>query len=51
MGVWKEETTGLVTLPGGRRVRGRALRDGPPAGAGLPESGLYLTAKPHPEER
>jgi len=41
--------TDVVVLPDGRRVRGRALRDGPATGDELPDFGLYLTARPHHE--
>lgn len=36
-------------LPGGRLVRGRALRNVAPDEKVTPEFGLYLTAKPHDE--
>jgi protein-tyrosine phosphatase len=49
MGDWSETTAGMVILPNGFRVRGRGLRNDFPAGAELPEFGLYLTAKPHLE--
>lgn len=42
---WDVDTPGVLALPSGRRVRGRALRrpvpDGPP-----PEFGLYLLGRP-----
>jgi protein-tyrosine phosphatase len=50
MTTWRADLPGVVALPGGRFVRGRALRDGPPAGEEAPEFGLYLTAKPRLEE-
>jgi len=50
MSLWNDSTTGLVTLPDGRRVRGRGLREGLPADDELPEFGLYLTARHHQEE-
>jgi protein-tyrosine phosphatase len=49
MGNWSETVAGVVVLPNGFRVRGRALGDGVPAGNELPEFALYLTAKPHIE--
>ena len=49
MGDWLESSTGRVVLPGGRSIRGRGLRSGLPAGDELPEFGVYLTARPHPE--
>lgn len=48
MSVWSARIDGVVTLPDGRRVRGRALSAGPPRGDELPEFGLYLTAAPPP---
>ncbi|MFP5282398.1 MAG: protein-tyrosine phosphatase family protein [Actinomycetes bacterium] len=36
---------GVIALPSGRRVRGRALREPVPYGP-LPELGLYLQARP-----
>lgn len=50
MSGWSTITTGVVELPDGRRVRGRALAVGPPAGPELPDFGLYLTATPHHED-
>ena len=41
---WDDGTPGLLTLPSGRRVRGRAWR-GPPAG-GRPDLGVYLLPRP-----
>jgi protein-tyrosine phosphatase len=41
---------GVVTLPNGFRVRGRALRSRLPRDQEPPEFGLYLTAKPHLED-
>ena len=38
---WGDDTRGLLVLPSGRRVRGRALRRPLPAGQ-EPEHGLYL---------
>jgi protein-tyrosine phosphatase len=40
----------VVALPDGRRIRGRALRDGAPHGQEVPEFGVYLTARPRHEE-
>lgn len=46
---WPADGAGVVTLPSGRRVRGRGLRDGDPrAGSPDPEFGLYLLGKPPP---
>jgi hypothetical protein len=42
-GPWEEGTPGLLTLPSGRRVRGRAWRDLPPGQA--PEFGVYLLGR------
>ena len=39
--VWAADEPGVLTLPGGRRVRGRSLRRAPTAGA-APDWGLYL---------
>ncbi len=49
MGSWSDETAGLVTLPDGRRVRGRGLRRDPVASAEPPELGVYLSGR-RPEE-
>ncbi|GAA3222633.1 protein-tyrosine phosphatase family protein [Oerskovia jenensis] len=49
MGTWSSSTTGLVTLPDGRRFRGRGLAAGPPPDDDLPELGVYLTGAPHRE--
>lgn len=46
---WSPCLSGVVTLPSGRLVRGRALRDGPVGDDDQPEFGLYLTARPHTE--
>jgi hypothetical protein len=43
-GVWDDGTPGLVTLPSGRRVRGRSWRDVPPGPP--PDLGLYLLPRP-----
>jgi hypothetical protein len=45
--LWDAETPGLVRLPSGRLVRGRGLRQPPPAGQ-PPTFGLYLLGKPAP---
>ncbi|MCP2635663.1 protein phosphatase [Microbacterium sp. HD4P20] len=50
MGTWNSDLTGVVTLPGGRLVRGRGLLGGAPEEEAVPEYGLYLTAKPHAED-
>jgi hypothetical protein len=47
--LWADDVPGVVTLPNGLRVRGRGLRDGPPAVGELPDFGVYLTGKPHTE--
>jgi hypothetical protein len=48
-GGWEPDAPGVVTLPSGRRVRGRAfshpLPDGP-----RPDFGLYLLGKPPPPQ-
>ncbi|WP_435748531.1 protein-tyrosine phosphatase family protein [Microbacterium sp. PMB16] len=46
---WTTDLPGVVALPGGRLVRGRALRNGPVADGPAPTLGLYLTTKPHHE--
>lgn len=48
-GGWAEGDPGVLTLPSGRRVRGRGLRAGPPAGPD-PDRGVYLTGAPPPEQ-
>jgi len=47
VGHWAAELSGVVTLPSGRCVRGRALRGGPVADDDAPEFGLYLTSRVH----
>ncbi|RBY84969.1 protein phosphatase [Blastococcus sp. TF02A-30] len=42
---WDAGTPGVLTLPSGRRVRGRALRRRAPDGP-RPEFGLYLLGRP-----
>lgn len=50
MGCWSDRTTGVVTLPDGRRVRGRGLRREPVSAEEPPELGLYLAGRrPAPE--
>ena len=49
MGTWNGGLAGVVTLPDGRLVRGRALRGGALEQAAAPEFGVYLTAEPHAE--
>ncbi|KAE8765979.1 protein-tyrosine phosphatase family protein [Georgenia thermotolerans] len=44
---WAEDAPGVLRLPSGRLVRGRALRLPLPAGP-LPEFGLYLQGRPPP---
>jgi hypothetical protein len=46
---WAEDDPGVLTLPSGRRVRGRGLHAGPPGGPD-PELGVYLTGAPPPEQ-
>jgi protein-tyrosine phosphatase len=46
---WDGTTPGVVTLPSGRRVRGRGLQSGPPPGPD-PEFGLYLLRQRPPEQ-
>ncbi len=43
-GAWDEGSPGVLSLPSGRRVRGRAWRDLPPGPR--PDLGLYLLPKP-----
>lgn len=47
METWEPGAAGVLTLPSGRLVRGRGLRDGLPGGA-LPEYGVYLLGKEPP---
>ena len=44
---WEDSLDGVLTLPSGRRVRGRGLRDPMPTGP-PPEFGLYLLGHPPP---
>ncbi len=46
MGSGWPDDTGIVRLPSGRTIRGRALRR--PTPADPPDFGLYLTARPPP---
>lgn len=46
---WDGTTPGVLTLPSGRRVRGRGLRTGPPPGPD-PEFGVYLARRRPPEQ-
>ena len=41
---WDPDAVGVLTLPSGRRVRGRDLRAGLPSGP-LPQFGLYLVGR------
>jgi protein-tyrosine phosphatase len=43
-GSWDDGASGVLTLPSGRRVRGRALRD--PCPGPRPDLGLYLLPRP-----
>jgi protein-tyrosine phosphatase len=43
-GAWEDGTPGLLVLPSGRRVRGRAVRDLPPGPR--PDLGVYLLPRP-----
>jgi hypothetical protein len=47
MGQWDESAPGVLRLPSGRRVRGRALRRLLPGGP-VPDFGLYLVARSAP---
>ncbi|WP_246277780.1 protein-tyrosine phosphatase family protein [Phytohabitans rumicis] len=44
---WDQDTTGVLRLPSGRRVRGRGLRRPLPPGP-APTFGVYLLGKPPP---
>ena len=44
---WEESAPGVLRLASGRLVRGRGLRQLPPAGP-LPQFGLYLLGRPPP---
>jgi hypothetical protein len=44
---WDLDTAGVLTLPSGRTVRGRGLRDPLPVGP-LPDFGLYLQGEQPP---
>jgi hypothetical protein len=46
---WDDERADVVTLPSGRRVRGRGLRRGLPPGP-EPDLGIYLTGARPPEQ-
>ena len=47
---WSPDDEGVVTLPSGRRVRGRGLARGPAEEAApAPDFGVYLTARVHAE--
>ena len=46
---WTPGAAGVVLLPDGRRVRGRALADDRDPAEATPEFGLYLTAGPYEE--
>jgi len=48
---WPTDLAGVVALPDGRLVRGRALRRSDPSDGTVPDLGVYLTAKPHDEQR
>jgi hypothetical protein len=43
---WEDGEDGILTLPSGRRIRGRGLRR--PAPAGVPQFGLYLLGQAPP---
>lgn len=47
---WTAERRGVVTLPSGRLVRGRGLRNGPIGDDDAPDFGLYLTLRLHQED-
>lgn len=46
---WETGQDGVVTLPGGRLVRGRALRAGALTPDLTPDFGVYFTSRPHAE--
>ncbi|WP_366521966.1 protein-tyrosine phosphatase family protein [uncultured Microbacterium sp.] len=46
---WSPAQRGVVVLPSGRAVRGRALSDGAVGDGDAPSFGLYLTSHPHQE--
>ena len=46
MSTWDPAVPGVLVLPSGRAVRGRGLRDGPPADGLQPDFGLYLLGRP-----
>lgn len=46
MDVWDADLKGVVRLPDGRSVRGRALRGPRPKGEEVPDFGVYLTSFP-----
>lgn len=46
---WDEDGAGVLTLPSGRRVRGRGLRRDVPPGPD-PELGVYLTGSLPPQQ-
>ncbi|WP_142026386.1 protein-tyrosine phosphatase family protein [Blastococcus colisei] len=43
---WAADVAGVLSLPSGRRVLGRSLREPPPRP--LPEYGIYLLGRPPP---
>lgn len=49
MTAWPPDLEGVVTLPSGRRIRGRGLRQRSTDAAPAPDFGLYLTARLHEE--
>ena len=46
---WSPAKRGVVVLPSGRAVRGRALSDGVVGDEEAPSFGLYLTSRPYQE--
>ncbi|WP_435223091.1 protein-tyrosine phosphatase family protein [Streptomyces sp. Tue6028] len=48
-GIWDPDGAGVLRLPSGRLVRGRALRHGPAPDGAQPTYGVYLLAKRPPE--
>lgn len=46
---WAAGLSGVVTLPSGRLVRGRGLRNGPVGDDDVSDFGLYLTSRLHQE--
>ncbi|MFI6625674.1 protein-tyrosine phosphatase family protein [Streptomyces sp. NPDC050528] len=47
--MWDERNTGVLRLPSGRLIRGRALRRPLPADGPVPTYGVYLLGSPPPQ--